>query len=57
MTSDTKPLFPVKSGQKCPVSGIWKNLGTFTTTIAISEKTAMPEYCGVKVLWMLLYQS
>ncbi|WP_407846185.1 hypothetical protein [Chryseobacterium sp. KCF3-3] len=54
----TKVKLPVTaaSGQLCPVSGVWKNKGTFTTTITISEKTTMPEYCGVKVVWILLYQ-
>ncbi|UTX50979.1 hypothetical protein [Chryseobacterium sp. MA9] len=54
----TKVKLPVTaaSGQLCPVSGVWKNKGTFTTIITISEKTTMPEYCGVKVVWILLYQ-
>ncbi|WP_336703162.1 hypothetical protein [Chryseobacterium indologenes] len=56
MNSESIPSLTIRSGQKCPVSGLWKNTGTFTTTIVIAEKSAMPEYCGQKVMWILLYQ-
>ncbi|SHF39411.1 hypothetical protein [Chryseobacterium sp. OV279] len=52
---ETQPPLIIESGKECPVSGIWKITGTFTTTVTVNEKSAMPNYCGVKVFWTLLY--
>ncbi|WP_165852294.1 hypothetical protein [Chryseobacterium pennae] len=52
---ETQPPLIIESGKNCPVSGIWKTIGPLTTTITVNEKSPMPNYCGVKVLWTLLY--
>lgn len=46
----------IESGKICPISGIWKVRGTYTTTTAVSQNSKMPSYGGVKVLWVLLYK-
>ncbi|WP_165585021.1 hypothetical protein [Chryseobacterium taiwanense] len=46
----------IESGNTCPISGIWKVTGTYTTTAAVSENSKMPLYGGVKVQWILLYK-
>lgn len=50
-----KPFTIAASGQKCPVSGIWKVSGPVTSTQPVSRGDPMPEYCGTKVKWQLLY--
>ena len=50
-----QPTVVAESGEKCPVSGMWKILGNFTTTQSISKEEQMPKYCGKKVIWFLLY--
>ncbi|MBV8326699.1 hypothetical protein [Chryseobacterium sp.] len=56
MNNESIPIKITRSGQKCPVSGLWKSKGAFTTTIIIAEKSTMPDYGGQKVAWILLYQ-
>lgn len=46
-----------ESGKKCPAGGIWKVEGEITTTRPLSKGETMPEYCGKKVKWRLLYQA
>lgn len=47
----------VHSGSKCPQSGIWKVVGTVTTTLPLARGDIVPEYCGKKVKWQLLYPA
>ena len=35
-----------KTGEKCPVSGVWKVDGFPTTTAPIAKGNTMPPYCG-----------
>lgn len=44
-----------KTGQKCPVSGVWKVVGYPTTTAPIAIGNVMPPYLGKAVTWELLY--
>lgn len=50
-----KKIISAASCQKCPVSGVWKIIGPITSTQTISKGDPMPEYCGKKVKWQLLY--
>lgn len=43
----------VRTGEICPESGVWKVLGTPTTTAPIAKGNRMPPYGGVAVTWML----
>ena len=43
-----------KTGQKCPVSGIWKVVGYPTTTAPIAKGNTMPPYNGRAVTWQLV---
>lgn len=42
-----------KTGEACPESGVWKVLGTPTTTAPIAKGNRMPPYGGAAVTWML----
>lgn len=44
----------VRTGQKCPESGVWKVVGTPTTEAPISEGETMPPYQGKAVTWRLV---
>ena len=44
----------VKTGQKCPVSGVWKVVGFPTTTAPIAIGNTMPPYNGKAVTWQLI---
>jgi len=50
------PHIPVKrtTGQSCPTSGMWQCMGTFKTTITLAKGSAIPDYCGIKVSWILI---
>ncbi|WP_220433073.1 hypothetical protein, partial [Klebsiella variicola] len=41
------------TGQKCPESGVWKVVGTPSTTAPIAKGNVMPPYAGKAVTWML----
>lgn len=47
----------VKSGARCPQSGIWKVVGPVTTTLPLARGDLVPDYCGKKVKWQLLYPA
>jgi len=42
------------TGQKCPESGVWKVIGSPSTTAPISEGNTMPPYEGKAVTWKLI---
>lgn len=42
-----------KTGNKCPVSGVWKVVGTPTTTAPIAQGNKMPPYKDKGVTWKL----
>lgn len=43
-----------KTGQRCPESGIWKVVGTPTTTAPIAKHNVMPPYKDKAVTWELV---
>ncbi|WP_188618750.1 hypothetical protein [Cloacibacterium rupense] len=57
MTSPTPSQLICKTGAPCPESGLWESMGFFKTTIVISKKSKMPDYCGKKVSWRLLMKG
>lgn len=42
-----------KTGEKCPESGVWKVLGTPTTTAPIAKGNTFPPYNNQAVTWKL----
>ena len=43
-----------KTGEDCPESGVWKVVGTPTTTAPIAEGNRFPPYSGKAVTWKLI---
>lgn len=43
-----------KTGETCPESGVWKVVGTSTTTAPIARGNRMPPYSGKAVTWKLI---
>jgi hypothetical protein len=43
-----------KTGSTCPESGIWKVMGSPTTTAPIAKGNRMPPYGGASVTWQLI---
>ncbi|HKT02486.1 MAG TPA: hypothetical protein VJT31_23405, partial [Rugosimonospora sp.] len=43
-----------KTGEHCPESGVWKVIGTPSTTAPISKGETMPPYGGKAVTWQLI---
>lgn len=50
--------FPIgttrKTGEICPESGIWKVMGSPSTTAPIAKGNRMPPYSGKAVNWQLI---
>lgn len=44
----------VRTGEVCPESGVWKVVGTPTTTAPIAKGNRMPPYGGAAVTWELI---
>ncbi len=42
-----------RTGEKCPESGVWKVVGTPSTTAPIAEGNTMPPYDNKAVTWKL----
>lgn len=42
-----------RTGQKCPESGVWKVVGTPSTTAPIAKHDTMPPYNNLAVTWEL----
>jgi len=42
-----------RTGESCPESGVWKVVGTPTTTAPIAKGNRMPPYGGNAVTWQL----
>lgn len=54
MTMTKMPLGTIrKTGQKCPESGIWKVVGTPSTTAPIAKGNVFPPYGNQAVTWKL----
>ena len=43
-----------RTGENCPESGVWKVLGTPTTTAPIAKGNTMPPYANRAVTWKLI---
>lgn len=43
-----------RTGETCPESGVWKVVGSPSTTAPISEGNRMPPYDGKAVTWELV---
>jgi len=43
-----------RTGQKCPESGVWKVVGSPSTTAPIAVNNVMPPYNGQAVTWKLI---
>eukprot|EP01133_Synstelium_polycarpum_P011075 gene11075-12906_t len=43
-----------KTGENCPESGVWKVVGTPSTTAPISKGNTMPPYGNKAVIWELI---
>ncbi len=50
-----KPLgTKAKTGENCPESGVWKVVGTPSTTAPIAVGNKIPPYDGKAVTWELI---
>ncbi len=45
------------TGSVCPESGVWKVVGTPTTTAPIAKGNRMPPYGGAAVTWVLILHA
>ena len=53
--SRRKPIGTTAStGQICPESGVWKVVGSPSTTAPIAKSNRMPPYAGKAVTWKLI---
>lgn len=43
-----------RTGSKCPESGVWKVVGTPSTTAPIAKGNTFPPYGGKAVTWQLI---
>jgi len=43
-----------RTGEICPESGVWKVVGTPTTTAPIAKGNRMPPYGNAAVVWELI---
>ena len=46
-----------RTGERCPVSGVWRVAGIPTTTAPIAINNVMPPYKGKAVVWMLMQRA
>jgi len=46
-----------KTGERCPESGVWKVVGTPTTTAPIAKGNVFPPYKGKAVTWKLIQHA
>jgi hypothetical protein len=44
----------VTTGETCPESGVWKVVGSPSTTAPIAKGNRMPPYGGKAVTWQLI---
>lgn len=55
MKASRKPIgTTAKTGEICPESGVWKVVGTPTTTAPIAKGNRMPPYGDKAVTWSLV---
>ena len=45
------------TGQRCPESGVWKVVGTPTTTAPIAKGNVFPPYKDKAVTWKLIQHA
>ncbi|MDD4556611.1 MAG: hypothetical protein PHE89_04720 [Alphaproteobacteria bacterium] len=46
-----------KTGEKCPISGIWEVVGNPSTTAPIAINNVFPPYKGKAVTWKLIQKA
>jgi hypothetical protein len=46
-----------KTGEVCPESGVWKVVGSPSTTAPIAKGNRMPPYNGKAVTWELIKKA
>jgi len=46
-----------RTGEICPISGVWKVDGTPSTTAPIAKGNRMPPYSGKAVTWVLVHEA
>jgi len=56
MSTTTKSRVTTRTGELCPVSGVWQP-GNYPTTAPIAIGNKMPPYAGQAVIWSLLYKA
>jgi hypothetical protein len=55
LNTSRKPIgTTARTGETCPESGVWKVVGTPTTTGPIAKGNRMPPYSGRAVTWALV---
>ena len=58
MTKGRAPIgTTARTGEKCPESGVWKVIGTPTTTAPIAKGNTMPPYANKAVTWKLIQHA
>lgn len=54
-TSNRAPIgATARTGEKCPESGVWKVMGTPSTTAPIAKGNTLPPYNSKAVTWQLI---
>lgn len=53
-TLKSKIGITAQTGEICPESGVWRVVGTPTTTAPIAKGNRMPPYSGRGVTWKLI---
>ena len=46
-----------KTGESCPESGIWKVVGSASTTAPLAKGNKMPPYDGKAATWILIQHA
>lgn len=47
-------IVTAKTGERCPVSGVWRAFSIPSTTAPIAVNNVMPPYRGKAVVWILM---
>ncbi len=46
-----------RTGERCPISGVWRVASTPSTTAPIAKGNVMPPYSGRAVVWSLVHTA
>ena len=50
-------VLTARTGERCPMSGVWRVADIPTTTAPIAINNVMPPYKGKAVVWMLMQRA